>query len=86
MEDLKWRLTPVNLTLCSETYSVPCKFQKKQFSQSLHDPTTLVLILYMQTDFWESVSESHKTVNMHSSQSSTGNFICEYLDLEMSSV
>ena len=40
-----------------------------------------------ETDFWESVSQSHKTVNTHfSSQMSMGNFDGEDLDLEMSSV
>ena len=40
-----------------------------------------------ETDFWESVSQSHKTVNTHfGSQASTSNFNGEDLDLDMSSV
>ena len=34
VEDLKWSLTPVNLTWCSEMYYVPYKFQKAVFTIS----------------------------------------------------
>ena len=41
----------------------------------------------LETDFWESVSQSNKTVNTHfGSKKSTGNFNGEDLDLQISSV
>ena len=38
----KWNLTPVNLTICSEMYYVPCKFQKS----TLHSLSMILVLRY----------------------------------------